>query len=162
MNKFLHNFLALTLVLTMLFSVNTIYARELKNNDVEFTWVKLTEEEVQDLLNQSEVSPAFENHVYCRPVKTGTDKVGVEFTNSGMIFDRIDYIETNLLIWENSINESVVGYKISTTHLPVGIKIVGSKYIHNYIKAQTIGGYYIDGFGTELGIGTASGFLYNN
>lgn len=162
MKKLLFKITSLTLILMLLFSVNIIYAGELNDNDTEFTWVKLTKEEVEELLNQSEVSSIFENQVSASPIKTGIDRVGVEFTNKGVLFDRVDYVDTNLLIWETTDNDSVVGYKIFTEHLPVGSKKVGSKYVANYIKAQVIGGIYIDGFGKEIGIGTASGFIYNN
>lgn len=45
----------------------------------------------------------------------------------------IDYVETNLIIWHAEDNN------------PVGYRM----------------GYYIDGFGNEIGIGTASGYIYN-
>lgn len=84
----------------------------------------------------------------------------MDFTNKGFLLDFVDYVETNLIIW-HAADDNPVGYRMGYFKLPYGTHRTKSVYVSGWHMAQTIGGYYIDGFGTEVGIGTASGYIYN-
>lgn len=121
----------------------------------------LSEEETLQLLEQADqVQPQFDNAVYAAPVKVDSNNVAVDFTNIGFPLDFVDYVQTNLIVWHAQDNNPV-GWRIDYYKLPFGTHRTGSKYVANWHSAQTIGGYYIDGFGTEVGIGGASGIIYN-
>lgn len=126
------------------------------------TLTPLSEEEVVALLEYDEnrKQSRIDNEVYAAPVKVDSSRVAVDFTNKGFLLDFVDYVETNLIIWHAEDNNPV-GYRMGYYKLPHGTHRTNSVYVSGWHTAQTIGGYYIDGFGNEIGIGTASGYIYN-
>ncbi len=122
----------------------------------------LSEEEVAVLLENEEnqQQTRIENEVYAAPVKVDSSRVAVDFTNKGFILDFVDYVQTNLIIW-HAIDDNPVGYRMEYIKLPHGTHRTKPVYVSGWHRAQTIGGFYIDGFGKEVGIGTASGYVYN-
>lgn len=130
--------------------------------DENVTIIQLSDEEVAELLEYANncAQTRIENQVYAMPVKVDANRVAVDFTNVGFLFDRVDYVETNLIIWHAQDNNPV-GYRLTYTHLPVGTYRSEIKYVAGWHSAQAIGGYYIDGFGQEVGIGGASSVIYN-
>lgn len=126
------------------------------------TLTPLSEEDVAALLEYEEKQQQarIENEVYAAPVKVDSSRVAVDFTNKGFLLDFVDYVETNLII-RHAIDDNPVGYRMSYYKLPHGTHRTMSVYVSGWRRAQAIGGYYIDGFGTEIGIGAASGYIYN-
>lgn len=126
------------------------------------TLTPLSEEEVAALLEYAEnqQQTRIDNEVYAAPVKVDSSRVAVDFTNKGFVLDFVDYVQTNLIIW-HAIDDNPVGYRMGYYKLPHGTHRTDSVYVAGWHRAQTIGGYYIDGFGKEIGIGTASGYVYN-
>ena len=126
------------------------------------TLTPLSEEEVAALLEyeENQQQTRIKNEVYAAPAKVDSSRVAVDFTNKGFVLDFVDYVQTNLIIW-HAIDDNPAGYKMGYTKLPHGTHRTTSVYVSGWHKAQTIGGYYIDGFGKEIGIGTASGYVYN-
>lgn len=163
----------LTFAVVFSFLVNPVVvcANELPENEQTMTFEQddgsvmevtpLSDERVAELLDQAnEPQPRFENEVYAMPVKVDKDRVAVDFTNRGFILDFVDIVETNLIIWHARDNNPV-GYKVRYIKLPAGTHRSTAAFVANWHSAQVIGGFYIDGFGTEIGIGGASSIIYN-
>lgn len=126
------------------------------------TFTPLSEDEVIALLeyDKNRIQARIKNEVYAAPVKVDSSRVAVDFTNEGFLLDFVDYVETNLIIWHAEDNNPI-GYRMGYYKLPHGTHRTEAVYVSGWHTAITIGGYYTDGFGHEIGIGTVSGYIYN-
>lgn len=130
----------------------------------KFKFTPLNKNEIDNLLKNKDTSnnTKFQNVITCRPISSTKikDSLAVEFRNSGVILDRVDYVWTNLLAWQFADNGAVLGYKAEAWRIA---SFARTEYIKvfSWYKAQTIGGEARDGFGTEYYLGGASSFIYN-